>query len=406
MDILKSLPLLAGLSPQQFMQRYWQKKPLLIRQAMPGFKAPLGRSALFDLASQDDVESRLIVQALKADAPRSKKAKPVAAEAGWRLSHGPFARRALPALSRKQWTLLVQGVDTHDAAVHALLQQFRFVPDARLDDVMISYATEGGGVGPHFDSYDVFLLQAHGQRRWRIGRQKDFTLEQDVPLKILAHFEHEEEFVLDPGDMLYLPPRYAHDGVALNECMTYSIGFRVPESRTLGLDLVQRMVDEMQEDLDDERAAEAGRPVSGNPKTLYRDPQQVAVASPGEIPADLQAFAEQAVAKALKQAHDLPRLLGESLTEPKPKAWFEAQAVPAVLRTVRLDPCTRMMFDAHHVYINGESYRAAGRDAALMRKLANERVLREVDLRKASEGAHSLLFDWCDAGWAHGSDEP
>jgi 50S ribosomal protein L16 3-hydroxylase len=193
--------------------------------------------------------------------------------------------------------------------------------------------------------------------------------------------------------------------VALNECMTYSIGFRAPETRTLGLDLVQRMVDEMQEDLDDERAAQAGHATRGNPKTLYRDPHQAAVASPGEIPAELQAFAAQAVAKALQQAHDLPRLLGESLTEPKPKAWFEAQSVPAVLRTVTLDPCTRMMFDAQHVYINGESYRAAGRDAALMRKLANERVLREADLTKASEGAHSLLFDWCDAGWAHGRDE-
>jgi len=403
MDIFKSLPLLAGLSPQQFMQRYWQKKPLLIRQAIPGFKAPVSRSALFALASQDDVESRLIVQALKESGGRAR-SRSKSTEAGWRLSHGPFARRALPPLTRKQWTLLVQGVDTHHAAVHDLLQQFRFVPDARLDDVMVSYATEGGGVGPHVDSYDVFLLQAHGQRRWRIGRQKDFALEPDVPLKILAHFEHEEEFVLDPGDMLYLPPRYAHDGVALDECMTYSIGFRVPESRTLGLDLVQRMVDEMQEDLDEARAAELSDTSSGHPHTLYRDPRQVAVSAPGEIPAALQTFAAQAVAKALKQAHDLPRLLGESLTEPKPKAWFEARTVPAVLRVVHLDPCTRMMFDAQHIYINGESYRAAGRDAALMRKLANERVLREVDLRRASEGAHSLLLDWCDVGWAHGSD--
>jgi 50S ribosomal protein L16 3-hydroxylase len=144
------------------------------------------------------VESRLIVQQAK----------------GWRMKQGPFAPRSLPPLSQKAWTLLVQGVDLHDAGAHALLQQFRFVPDARLDDLMISFATPGGGVGPHFDSYDVFLLQASGRRRWKIGRQKDLTLQEGVPLKILQNFEPEQEFVLEAGDMLYLPPRYAHDGVA------------------------------------------------------------------------------------------------------------------------------------------------------------------------------------------------
>jgi 50S ribosomal protein L16 3-hydroxylase len=207
------LALLNGLTPSQFMQRHWQKKPLLIRQAIPGFQALLDRPALFDLAEQDEVESRLIQQTPK----------------GWNMRNGPLARRALPAVKSPNWALLVQGVDQHVESVHALLQQFRFVPDARLDDLMISYATDGGGVGPHFDSYDVFLLQAHGRRRWRIGKQKDLTLVEGAPLKILQNFEPEEEFVLEPGDMLYLPPRYAHDGVAEGECMTYSIGFRAPK---------------------------------------------------------------------------------------------------------------------------------------------------------------------------------
>ena len=193
--------MLGGLSPQQFMRRYWQKKPLLVRQAIPQFAPPVLRSELFALAAQEGVESRL-VQLVKG---------------AWKLRHGPFSRRALPALQQPDWTLLVQGVDLHNDAVHALMQQFRFVPDARLDDVMISYATDGGGVGPHFDSYDVFLLQAHGQRRWRIGRNKDLSLQPGVPLKILQNFEAEEEFVLNPGDMLYLPPKYAHDGVAEGE---------------------------------------------------------------------------------------------------------------------------------------------------------------------------------------------
>ncbi|MEY5029929.1 MAG: ribosomal protein arginine hydroxylase [Pseudomonadota bacterium] len=159
MDIQQPLALLGGLSPERFMKTYWHKKPLLIRQAIPGFQAFLSRKDLVEMAAREDVESRLIVHGAK----------------GWSLKHGPLARRALPPFTQKKWTFLVQGVDLHDDRAHELLQQFRFVPDARLDDLMISYATDGGGVGPHFDSYDVFLLQAHGQRRWRIGRQKDMT---------------------------------------------------------------------------------------------------------------------------------------------------------------------------------------------------------------------------------------
>ena len=155
MDVTQPLQLLGGLSPEAFMKRYWHKKPLLVRQAIPGFKPLLARAALFELAAQDDVESRLVALERK----RGKQS--------WRLRHGPFARRDLPPLKTPEWTLLVQGVDLHVDAAHALMNQFRFVPDARLDDLMISYATDGGGVGPHYDSYDVFLLQAHGRRRWR-----------------------------------------------------------------------------------------------------------------------------------------------------------------------------------------------------------------------------------------------
>ena len=200
------------------MRKHWQKKPLLVRQAIPDFKAAIPRAELLAMTGQEGVESRLI-QHLE--------------DGSWKLSHGPLSRRSLPALNKPGWTVLVQGVDTHDDKVHELLQQFRFVPESRLDDLMISFATDQGGVGAHFDSYDVFLLQAHGKRRWRIGRQKDFTLQPDVPLKILANFEAEEEFVLEPGDMLYLPPRYAHDGVAEGECMTYSIVFRSPALHVL-----------------------------------------------------------------------------------------------------------------------------------------------------------------------------
>lgn len=213
MNLDHPLPLLGDQSPNDFMRRYWQKKPLLIRQAIPGFKPPVTIAAVKKLARRDDVESRLIWR-----------------ENGeWQMESGPFAR--LPKDNEGDWTLLVQSVDLHSDAAAELMQQFRFIPDVRLDDVMISIASHGGGVGPHFDSYDVFLLQAAGEREWRYGRQKDLSLEPDLPLKILSRFEPEAQAVLAPGDMLYLPPQAAHDGIATGDgCMTISIGFRAHAS--------------------------------------------------------------------------------------------------------------------------------------------------------------------------------
>jgi 50S ribosomal protein L16 3-hydroxylase len=372
MDVHHPTPLLGGLSPQQFMKRHWQRKPLLVRGAVPGLQPVLDRDALFTLAGREGVESRLVEQR----------------EAGWKLRRGPFGRRALPPLSRPRWTLLVQGVDLHEDAAHGLLQRFRFVPGARLDDLMVSYATDGGGVGPHFDSYDVFLLQAQGRRRWRWGRQRDLSLREDLPLKILQRFEPEEEAVLEPGDMLYLPPRYAHDGIAQGECQTYSIGFRSPSRGELARELLQRLAED---------AGEAGQ-------ALYRDPAQTAVREPGSIPPALQRFAQDAVRAALKEPHALARALGEYLSEPKPDVWFDAGRAPRRLRRVALDRRTRMLYDGRHVFVNGESWRASGPDARLMRKLADERSLGAADLARASDEALELLASWCEAGWAHGGD--
>jgi len=373
MDIQQPLQLLGGLTPQQFMKRHWQKKPLLVRQAIPGFKPLVERPALFDLAAREEVESRLLSQGSK----------------GWQFRRGPFERRALPALKAPDWTLLVQGVDLHDEGVHRLMQQFRFVPDARLDDVMISYASHGGGVGPHFDSYDVFLLQAHGQRRWRIGRQKDLSLVEGLPLKILANFQPEEEYVLEPGDMLYLPPRWAHDGVAVGECMTYSIGFRQPARGELARELLQRL-------------AEDAEDAAGT--AVYRDPGQPAVESPGSIPPGMMDFARDALQAVLNDPVELQCLLGEYLSEPKANVWFEAETGGqghGVTGAVALDRRTRMMFDDLHIFINGESYRASGRDAQLMRRLADERQLAAGEVARASQGARQLMGDWRDAGWLH-----
>ncbi|MDR1969082.1 MAG: cupin domain-containing protein [Burkholderiaceae bacterium] len=373
MDIDQPLPLLGGLTPAQFMKRHWQKKPLLVRQAIPDFKPLLSRAALFDLADGEAVESRFLSRG----------------GGRWQIRHGPFARRALPPFSQREWTLLVQGVDLHHAGVHALMQQFRFVPDARLDDVMISYASDGGGVGPHFDSYDVFLLQAHGQRHWRIGRQKDLTLVDGLPLKILAHFEPEQEHLLNPGDMLYLPPRWAHDGVAVGECMSYSIGFRQPARGELARELLLRLADEAGDVLDD---------------VPYRDPGQPATATPALLPQAMLDFAHDAVARALRDPARLALLLGEVMTEPKPNVWFDALDDEAPLTgAVTLDRRTRMVYDRQHVFINGEGYRASGKDARLMRQLADVRTLPAAAVAALSDGARELLAQWRQAGWLHGA---
>ncbi|UXH76630.1 JmjC domain-containing protein [Roseateles amylovorans] len=368
-------PLLGGLSPAQFMRRHWQKQPLLVRQALPGVQAPIDRLALAQLAASEDVESRLVSQS-----PGDR----------WSLRQGPIAK--LPAWSKPQWTLLVQGLDLHVPAAHELLSRFRFVPEARLDDLMLSYASDGGGVGPHFDSYDVFLIQVSGKRHWRIGRQgvaTTGTLRDDVPLKVLADFEPEQDFVLEAGDMLYLPPGWAHDGVAVGgDCMTASVGFRSPWRGELANELLVRLTDE---DSEDGQRSPRDR--------MYADPKQLATEAPGRIPDELVAFAREAVLKAVAQPLALERALGEALTEPKPRVFFDAGEALPEGAAVQLHARSRMMYDAAHVFINGASFRAGGRDATLMRRLADRHALTSAEVARLSEGARDLLDQWAEDGW-------
>lgn len=214
-----------GLTQQQFLDQYWQKKPLLIRQAFSNFSSPVSPEDLAGLACEAEIESRLIEEN--------------GLEGRWQITHGPLTEEIFARLPETHWTMLVQDVDKHLPDLQYLLHPFRFIPDWRRDDLMISYAPEFGTVGPHTDGYDVFLLQAMGTRRWQIS---DVPIRQagliaDLDLQILAEFSPEHSWDLEPGDMLYLPPYYAHHGVALNECMTYSIGFRAP-SHTDMLDAV------------------------------------------------------------------------------------------------------------------------------------------------------------------------
>ena len=370
MDIDRPSALLGGLTPAQFMKRRWQKKPLLVRAAMPDAAALAGRAEILRLAAREDVESRLIQR----DGKR------------WSLRHGPFARRALPSLQAPAWTLLVQGVDLHLEAAHRVLAHFRFVPDVRLDDLMLSFATDGGGVGPHLDSYDVFLLQVRGRRRWRIGRPGRAVLRDGVPLRLLADFAPSAEWLLEPGDLLYLPPGWGHDGVAEGEAITASIGFRASGPVALGVDVLQHLLDALE-------------PPSG--ERLYSDRQQQATATPARIPAALRHYARAAVQRIVGDGTALDQALGAALSEPKPGTWFEASphASGNPGFGVVLDRRSRMLYDERHVYLNGEAYRAAGRDAKIVRLLADRRRLSRAELESLSTEARALMDQWLESAW-------
>jgi 50S ribosomal protein L16 3-hydroxylase len=371
LDLQQPCAFLGGLSPARFMREHWQKKPLLVRQAFPGIRPPVSRTQVAELAMRDDVESRLVSQG----------------DGGWRLRHGPIPARGLPPFKRSGWTVLLQGLNLHVPAADELMSHFRFVPDARLDDLMLSYATDGGGVGPHLDSYDVFLIQVHGQRRWRIGRVPDDRLVEGVPLKILAAFEPEDEWLLEPGDMLYLPPRWGHDGVAVGECMTCSVGFRAPSRQGLAADLLGRLADEAQE------AFAASTP------RLYEDRQQAATVHPAQVPSRLTAFARSQIARWLTDEQALANALGEILTEPKPIVSFEAGEPLSGQQGLVLAAATRMLYDDTRLFINGESFRVGGSDAVVLRHLADDRCLSASQFRSLSKGARQVLSDWSSAGW-------
>lgn len=279
------LTTLGELSIETFLAQYWQKKPVLIRGAIPGFTSLISGDELAGLALEDEVVSRLVVDQGQE----------------WTVEHGPLPESRFASLPDSNWTLLVQHVDSLDPQVNALLQAFRFIPNWRLDDIMISYAPDGGGVGPHFDYFDVFLLQAEGTRRWRLGQQcdKDSALVPDQPMKILQHFDTREEFVTEPGDLLYIPARHAHWGQAIGESITYSIGFRAPSHADFILDLSQEIASHLGED------------------QRYQDEALVVQQHPGEIAATAIATFATTLEKLYGDKTALALWLGEYSTQLK-----------------------------------------------------------------------------------------
>ncbi len=334
---------------RRFLREHWQKKPLVLRGIAPALAEALTRDDLIDLACRDDTESRLIVGHGR----------------NWSVRHGPFRRRDFTRLPARQWTLLVNGVDTMVPAARDLLNDFSFIPYARQDDVMVSYAAPGGGVGPHFDSYDVFLLQGGGTRRWQFGNQRNLDLIEGVPLKILSRFRAQEDLLMQSGDLLYLPPQYAHNGTAVGECLTWSIGMRAPGEREVAAQFLDFLQDRLQD----------GR--------VYRDRDLHAQRHPAEIGAAMRGVLRDMVNSVRWNDTDIDRCLGEMLSEPRQSVVFEPPkdigvarfAATVKRRGLQLDLKTRMLFDRLRFYINGESITVARNDAGVFRLLADTRKL-------------------------------
>ncbi|MBV8659792.1 MAG: cupin domain-containing protein [Burkholderiales bacterium] len=368
-----SIPPLGNLSPDTFLAEYWQKKPLLIRQAVTQFDWLPTFADLAELAERDDVESRLV---------EYKAGK-------WACDSGPFRPARLKRLGERDWTVLVQSVNHHVPFADTLLHRFDFVPQVRLDDLMISYAPPGGSVGPHFDSYDVFLLQVGGSKRWRISAQTDLSLVEGAPLKILERFEPEQEWILEHGDMLYLPPKYAHEGVAIEAGMTWSIGFRAPTAQELGGAFLDYLRDHIALD------------------GIYTDPNLRATAEPGRVPDD---FVDQiaTMLDRIRWDRDLiADFAGRYFSEPKAHVFYDTpddgtsdkQFARAVAKQgVRLDAKTVMLYDDTAIYVNGDTLDADPESHATLQQLANVRSLPPASY---DGDVISALLDCYECGYLH-----
>jgi 50S ribosomal protein L16 3-hydroxylase len=340
------MKLLGGLSARTFLRRHWQKRPLLVRGALPSFAGMAEKSALLALARRDDVESRIVKRR----------------GARWETEHGPFGGEIT---LRKNSTLLVSGVNLHLAAADALLRRFDFVPQARLDDLMVSYAGTGGGVGPHIDSYDVFLLQGPGRRLWRVwfgGK----TL----------------KYILQPGDMLYLPPGVKHDGVALDPCYTYSIGFRTPRGTELGAAFLDWLHER------------------GLPDSRYRDPGLRPARNGGRIPPGLIVHSKRSLDRITWSKRDVERFVGQYLTTPKPHVVFRPGRgrLPLSRARVVLDPKTQLLYSSGNLFfINGESFAVDKKNAMPLKALADKRS----GAGAALSGLARQITEWHRAGYLH-----
>lgn len=365
-----------------FLRDHWQKKALLIRNPWRAWTNPMEADDLAGLACEDMVESRLVTR--KRDR--------------WTVEHGPFAASRLQRSGKSPWTLLVQAVDQHVPEVAALLAPFRFIPNWRIDDVMVSFAVDGGGVGPHFDQYDVFLIQGAGRRRWRLGGACDAAtvLAPNDDIRLLAHFEATDEWILEPGDMLYVPPGVAHEGVAIGDgCMTYSIGFRAPSRGDLVEGWSASLI---------ESAAADGR---------YADPDLLPQDNAGEISAVAMGRLHAMVAEALGDRESFARWFGRYNSAPKypDLDWTpDAPADPSQVRgalargiLLRRNPASRFSFyrrEGGHLslFVDGECFDCADEAAMLAEQLCRRDDCAAGAAVQASPAAMALILALIDKG--------
>lgn len=362
------------LAPAEFLSRYWQKQPLLMRQAATGLAHP-DPELLAGLTLEEQVESRLVTGS---------------GQGPWNLQHGPFTEQDFQVLPRENWTLLVQSVDHFLTEVSLLLDHFDFLPGWRLEDIMISYAARGGSVGPHFDRYDVFLVQAHGRRRWQIGPRcdHDTPLQPNDQLRLLAEMPVEEEHVLEPGDVLYLPPGIAHWGIAEDsDCVTWSVGFRAPSPT----DVLDRLADSMQETARQDLYADPGRQPPTDVSTLGTDDME-----------DLVRQAVQALTPDLRR-DALAALLSESRQPAGLDFEIDCEHIAAAspdAALVRHGAARLLLDDRGDAWLNGDRWRLSDESRPLARLLAARRLYMSEDLEPLmTEEGQDLLDEWTDAGY-------
>lgn len=369
---------LVRFDPAAFLATYWQQSPLLICNPWDEWDCPIEPDELAGLACEPEVESRLVLR---------KSAE------NWALEQGPFDSERFAALGSMPWTLLVQAVDHHVPEVGALLSQFRFVPNWRVDDVMVSFATTGGGVGPHFDQYDVFLIQGRGRRRWRVGQKctENTPLRAHEDLKLLENFEELAVFDLGPGDILYVPPGVAHDGVALDDdCMTLSIGFRAPSRAELITGWSDHVLDGLGED------------------DRYSDPLLPLQAHPGEITGEALERLQAMVLEKLADRSEFARWFGSFNSAPKYPDMDWSPEVPLIMAEVRETAkrrrvlrnfASRFVFvredDALLLFVDGESYPCTGAAARFAEALCANH---EIEVDEIDEAVVALLLDLANRG--------
>ncbi len=366
--------LLGGLSPALFLKRHWHKQPLLIHQAIASFRDLLTPQQLISLARHDLCEARLIV----------------AVDGKTEVHYGPLPASLFRDLPDTDWTLLVQGVNHALPAAARLLQRFSFVPHARLDDLMVSYAAPGGGVGPHFDSYDVFLLQGKGRRKWQVSAQSDLALLPDSELRILKHFRPEGSCILGRGDMLYLPPRFAHNGVAVDACMTYSIGFRAPDYNLLKSAFLAYLDDTIE--------------IEGR----YRDPDATLQPHPAELGDHMVNRVARALSRIKWNRSDMVSFLGRHLSEPKPHVFlrpvdaieFREFARRARASGLEMHPALPLLFRGSRAFLNGEEFRLAPDERKTLVTLADQRRLVARETQGAGPALRTL-YKWYRNGYVN-----